>query len=261
MSEFSLLSDDEIKEYSDNQKENPLICDFLPNNCAGGSYVLRIGNIYMPSAEDKPSLELSSRKSWEISAGQMIVVTTLEKLSVPRDKIGFVFGVNTLTSKGLLIVNPGIITSGHERQITFYAINFSKTTLSLSQADDIGRIAFLRSSGNTITSRNVTTDAEHEALKTARERFFSDFEGYFHSLAKPWVSRYFWQILLGLGGGGFAVAIIVAVVSVISPVIAERVSDIPEMQQDLKELRLELDTLRNNVQGIQDTASSNKNNG
>jgi deoxycytidine triphosphate deaminase len=243
MKDGCLLSDSEVQNLSTDTILNKLIDPFCLESASGGSYILRVGTIHKPIPEN-PVIEVAGRNSWTITPGQMAVIVTYEKVHIPDNLIGIVFGTNGMMMKGLLIVNPGIITSGHNREITFYAINFSKTNLFLTEGEPISRIIFLRSEKNVVNPRNLTTDARLDAAIVARERFYSDFEGYFHSLVAPRISTYVREIVGGLVLGTIVFAALISIISVLSPIIAERVQKVPQIQQEIAELKTELSALK-----------------
>lgn len=246
MKDCCLLSDVEIREKSSGKTGRPLIENFISENAVGGSYILCIGTVHKPVSE-KPSRETKHKLSWMVKPGEMVVIVTNEKVNVPNNLLGLVFGTNNMMMKGLLIVNPGIITCGHAREVTFYAINFSKINLLLSEGDAFARIAFLRSGENVVNPRNLTSDAHLDAAVTARERFYQDFEGYFHSLVSPRISKYIRNIVIGLLIGTIAFGAIVSVISVLSPIIAERMQSVPQLRQEVTQLKAELLDIKEHI--------------
>jgi len=247
MKNRNLLSDTDIKLFSTKSQKIPLISPIKNENANGGAYALRIGSVHKPSPDEQPTIESGSKKSWTIKPGQMIVIVTLEKVSMPQNFIGTVFGANNIMMKGLLIVNPGIITSGHKREVTFYAINFSKINLLITEQDPIARIVFFCTNKNSVNPRNIYSDVRQDAAITARERFYPDFEGYFHSLVSPRISKYIREIVFGLLLGTVVFAALISTISTLSPIIAERLQDVPKLRKEIVELKKEIYDLKSKV--------------
>ena len=172
----------------------------------------------------------------------MALVVTEEVVRVPKQCLGIVFGTNRLTQDGLLIVNPGVITSGHSREITFFVMNFSKNELRLWKGDPLARILFLRSgTKNTINPKNVATSAHRDAENVAPRTFFSGFQDLFGELvretAEKIIKRVWKHVWFAVPTAAFAFLLIVSFIAVIGPTIAERMSGVPGLSDEIGVLR------------------------
>lgn len=240
MDKSRVLSDGDIIELCTKQDQT-LIEPFSIDNANGGSYVLRVGSIHKPIFE-KPIREFDNKCSWVVKPGQMLLIVTHEKIKMPNDFVGIVFGTNHLTMQGLLIVNPGVITSGHQSEITFYAINFSKNNILLTEGDDISRIMFFQSKENPSNKRNrsVNLSAKQEASRNVKKNFHSDFEGYFKSLWAPLINKSIQKLFIGIVLGTLFFGALITTVSVIGTIIVDRVQSVPQLRQEIEELRKEI---------------------
>ena len=113
----------------------------------------------------------------------MVLIVTSELLNVPANILGVVFGTNTRTNEGLMIVNPGIITSGHQSRVTFYALNLSKSYLPIEKNSSIARVVFFKTTHNNVTptkpNKSIEFSAEEKAEALARTRLFPSLKEYF----------------------------------------------------------------------------------
>jgi deoxycytidine triphosphate deaminase len=116
--------------------------DFEIKNIKGSSYDLRIGTIYKKGeiySENHPNDSISFIK---IKPSEIVTMLTLEVVNIPPNMVATVFAINRMSSKGLLILNPGHIDPGFKGPISICAINLSKEPFKLSLGDDIFTIVF-----------------------------------------------------------------------------------------------------------------------
>lgn len=125
--ELLKLADDKKLFYND---------DFVRKNFKSASYDLRIGTIYKEekifSNDHDNSLHFVKIKPSEI-----VTMLTLEVITIPPDCTGTVFAINRMSSRGLLILNPGHIDPGYIGPISVCAINLSNDTIKLDLNDSI----------------------------------------------------------------------------------------------------------------------------
>jgi deoxycytidine triphosphate deaminase len=121
---MAILNIESLKKLA---KEDKLLGDdYLDENFEPASYDLRIGTIYKDGkiiSNDHPQSSLYFSK---IKPSEIVTFHTLEKVKIPHDCCGTVFALNSYSSSGLLILNPGHIDPGFEGYISVCAINLSK---------------------------------------------------------------------------------------------------------------------------------------
>lgn len=128
------------------------------SNPNSGTYLLRIGRIFLGRAEltadelnadDVDAASSSTGVSdWWLDSGDVAIVETLETVRLPNKYLGIVFGTNSLTSKGLLLLNPGFITAGHHSTIRFFVVNFGRQRCELRAQATVARLLVLQFPGD-----------------------------------------------------------------------------------------------------------------
>ncbi|GAA4461704.1 hypothetical protein GCM10023189_37450 [Nibrella saemangeumensis] len=104
---------------------------------------VRVKNIFIPGKKKKSrggSEEPLDQSS--IATGGTVIVETMETLSLPSNISAIVFPPNSVSSKGILVTNPGHIDPGYEGNIKFTLLNMSKEPFALKRGDVIGTILF-----------------------------------------------------------------------------------------------------------------------
>lgn len=79
-----------------------------------------------------------------LQPGEVISLFTLEELEMPEDIAATAFPLNSQSSEGLLVLNPGHIDPGYVGPMTVKAINVKKTELSVNIGDKIFTLIFQR---------------------------------------------------------------------------------------------------------------------
>ena len=112
--------------------------DYKIDNFQPSSYDLRIGSIF----KDNEIYSKSFKKPdfincIDVKPSEIVSIMTLEHVTIPSDCIGTVFAMNSHSSTGLLILNPGHIDPGYSGPISICAINLSKEVRSISIGESI----------------------------------------------------------------------------------------------------------------------------
>jgi deoxycytidine triphosphate deaminase len=138
------LTDEEIETEA---RANPSLVKNLvvgPDAYAAESLIqpasldLTIGAIYLPEADSgKPGSIGSPRKSYPLHPGQTAVVQTLEILTFPNDLAGIGFPPSSVSSRGILMTNPGHIDPGYSGTLEFTVINMGRESYELRVGDRI----------------------------------------------------------------------------------------------------------------------------
>lgn len=124
---------------------NLLGSDYIEKNIKGCSYDLRIGTIFIQKKEEVDriiSIARNNDRIIEILPSEIVTMLTLESMNLPNNICGTVFPINSHSSKGLLILNPGHIDPGFSGPISICAINLSNEIIKLSLKDEIFTVIF-----------------------------------------------------------------------------------------------------------------------
>jgi deoxycytidine triphosphate deaminase len=145
---MSILTRLEIKDLAEDPKIKLLGGDYDVKNIEGSSYDLRIGTIIIDEiGRDKSKKRIISEAAEnvemvEVGPSQIITILTLEEVNIPLDLCGTVFAMNSKSSSGFLILNPGHIDPGYKGPISICAINLSSDKIMLRIGDKIFTIIF-----------------------------------------------------------------------------------------------------------------------
>lgn len=147
----------------------------VDNNKATMTYTLRIDEILTrPCDKDESRCKnkINTDTIYKLEPGQFAVISTLESINLPPNTLGIVFPKNTLSSKGLLFVNPGIIVPGQSNQNAFTVLNISQKDLELEHDEPIARIVFFETDPSQIfdyEKQNYNVDSLLDRLSDERE--------------------------------------------------------------------------------------------
>jgi deoxycytidine triphosphate deaminase len=145
---MSVLTKSEIKRLAEDPEVKLLGDSYEANNLEGSSYDLRIGTIIIDEiGRDKPQKRIISKAAnnleiVEVGPSQIVTILTLEEVNIPLNLCGTVFAMNSKSSSGFLILNPGHIDPGYQGPISICAINLSSEKNMLKIGDKIFTIIF-----------------------------------------------------------------------------------------------------------------------
>lgn len=104
---------------------------------------LHIGDILVPNVTaDAPGSVAKPKKDFTLQLGQMVVITSLEQLNLPDNIAAFGFPPARLSSRGLLMTNPGHVDPGFRGGLSFTVMNIGKADISLRKHDPIVTLLF-----------------------------------------------------------------------------------------------------------------------
>lgn len=108
---------------------------------------LRVGDIYSPEAKlDELGSVNHPRSEVSLHTGATAVVTTKESCNFP-DNIGAIgFPPASVSSKGLLMTNPGHVDPGYHGNLSFTVINMGSKPYSLRTGDKIVTLLLFKTS-------------------------------------------------------------------------------------------------------------------
>lgn len=144
-----------ILNYEEIKSKN-IIEEFTEKEFTDGSYNLTISHIIDMSNNVTDSFTLKPQG--------MAYVIFKEKMNVPENIIGFAHVKTSLTKRGIMATNIGIIDPSYKGYISTLLINFGKSDCLLSNGDSALRITFA----------NIKTPTEKKVLLNNNQ----DFESY-----------------------------------------------------------------------------------
>jgi len=120
-----------------------LVINFDVRRIQPCSYDMRVGTVFrdgqvITDAHPKGNEQLIIRP------GEVISMFTLEEVSLPSDVIATAFPMNSLSSQGLLVLNPGHVDPGFKGPLTVRALNMRKVPLAISRGEPILTLIFER---------------------------------------------------------------------------------------------------------------------
>lgn len=134
---MTVLSNIAIQNLS--QGPNPLIHSFDATSLQGASYDMRAGSFIKAHSK---TVQLIDQGTMEIAAGEVVEIITLEELEIPDNHCAYVFPINSLSSQGLLVLNPGHIDPNFKGPLSVKAINLKKTSYTIHHGDPVFTIVF-----------------------------------------------------------------------------------------------------------------------
>lgn len=152
-------------------KEKLLIAEgFLEENLKASSYDLRIGTIYRSGKIHSVEGSENEDRMVKLGPSEIVTMLTQERVHIPESYCGTVFAINSASSKGLLILNPGHIDPGYAGFISICAINLSSEEIWLRLGDPIFTILFHEL--NEATSHPYDSSKTNGNRKAMEENFF-----------------------------------------------------------------------------------------
>jgi len=110
----------------------------------GCSYDLRVGTIFTKTGRLKRQSGVGPEPVVVIQPGEFVSVYTLEELRLPNDVAATAFAINSQSSRGLLVLNPGHIDPGYQGPLTVTAVNLTTNPLPIEGGSPIFTVVFQR---------------------------------------------------------------------------------------------------------------------
>jgi deoxycytidine triphosphate deaminase len=106
---------------------------------------LTIGEIFLPEMSEgqKGSIEWPFH-SYILGSGHTAILQTNEELDLPSDLAAIGFPPSRVSSKGLLMTNPGHVDPGYKGRMKFTVINMGRESFPLEKGDRIVTLLFFR---------------------------------------------------------------------------------------------------------------------
>ncbi len=106
---------------------------------------LTIGDIFLPEVKQREEGSIQNPLSYHgLRSGHTAIVQTREELDLPRDLAAIGFPPSSVSSKGLLMTNPGHVDPGYKGRMQFTVINMGRELFALKSGDIIVTLLFFR---------------------------------------------------------------------------------------------------------------------
>ncbi len=202
---------------------------------------LTIGDIFLPEITPGEKGSIQSPLTFHsLHAGHTSIVQTREELDLPRDLAAIGFSPSSVSSRGLLMTNPGHVDPGYKGRMKFTVINMGRESFALNRGDIIVTLLFFRldpPAKKSYSERNHTIkgDVGEEQLSRLAKDFL-DFERRSEDAARTGERKARWWTA--------GVPIVVALISVIGTIFAAYlfiVSRVYEVEKTIVEIKASLD--------------------
>ncbi len=109
---MAIIIKDELLILANNPNVKILGDDFDSANFESCSYDLRIGAVFIGDKIISQHHQQNSNWNINVKPSEIVTILTLEDVNLPKDICATVFAINSLSSTGFLILNPGHIDPG-----------------------------------------------------------------------------------------------------------------------------------------------------
>ncbi len=104
---------------------------------------LHVGAILVPGVKKgELGSVLKPRNEFALELGHTVVVVTKEELNLPGNLAAFGFPPSRLSSRGLLMTNPGHVDPGYKGKLRFTVMNIATESITLREGDPIVSLLF-----------------------------------------------------------------------------------------------------------------------
>lgn len=160
VSNCGVLVEAEIKELIANSQ---LVIQGDSSQVRGCSYDLTVGTIFwQEKVYSAPDTQIV------IPPGGVVAILTKEELDLPNDMFATAFAINKMSSRGLLVLNPGHVDPGFKGALTVKALNLRKVPMTLEAGANIFTVIFQRLPRSTTAYPPIAKD------RKSRERDFNE---------------------------------------------------------------------------------------
>jgi deoxycytidine triphosphate deaminase len=175
---MSVLNIEALRDLASNHK---LFDNFDNNNFQPSSYDLRIGTIYQDKVIWSYDNPIENKHYIEVHPSEIITMLTQERIKMPHDCCGTVFSLNSKSSSGFLILNPGHIDPGFEGPISICAINMSTEIKRLRLSDKIFTLIINKLDNEVV---EIKDQYQNKKNKVRRDEEISQYRNRFSKLSK-----------------------------------------------------------------------------
>lgn len=105
------------------------------------SYDMTVGTIFR-DGQVFDSAHPPAQGQVVIEPGEVVTMLTREEVHLPNDIAATAYAMNSLSSEGFLVLNPGHVDPGYKGPLEIKAVNFRKVPLALSIGDPVFTVVF-----------------------------------------------------------------------------------------------------------------------
>lgn len=160
VSSVTVLSDTTIKS---EMSQGRLVPSGDPGNARHCAYEFKVGRITFGGTTDGQAnvIDLTSgpAKSATIPPSGIAWVRSDTKVAIPADMVGLWIQTNSLSRRGLLLLNSTLVEPGYEGYLAAHLVNLGAQPATLKPNDTIAKLLFLRldeTAGELIDGANYT---------------------------------------------------------------------------------------------------------
>jgi len=155
-------------------KEKGIFTEAVEGNYNNAVYDIRVGKII--------TMKGGEVGSYKIPPQGMVVVVSTEQLTMPTNVVGYAHVRTSLSSKGIMAINIGILDPGYTGYLSSTLLNFGKEGFLIQKGDSFLRTTFhlLQSvevekphKSKSLTPEHYMDKKRGEALKHMDEKFMS----------------------------------------------------------------------------------------
>lgn len=143
---MGMLSDESIQNL---MRNGWLIPSGDPIRARECSYSCLPGRGFAAGEESKPIdfTKLGGGEDYFVLPGQMIWIRTSDRVKLPNDIVAFWWQTNSLSRKGLMLVNMSMVEPGYEGDLACLFVNTGKTPILITPQTVIAKLVFSRVDG------------------------------------------------------------------------------------------------------------------
>lgn len=141
---MAILSDEEIQRRI---KTDGLVLDADIRRASECSYAFVPGMAFHPG-NHAPAILFPGEAI--VRPGEMIWIRTLERVRLPGDIAGFWWQTNSLSRRGLMLVNMSMVEPGYEGDLACLFVNFGKQSISISTDTVVAKMVFAEIHGRVL---------------------------------------------------------------------------------------------------------------
>ncbi|RYE54312.1 MAG: hypothetical protein EOP48_12605 [Sphingobacteriales bacterium] len=220
-------------------KQQEILTDIAEENYNNAVYDIRAGKIL--------TLKGKEVDEYEIPPQGMVVVVSMEHLTMPSDTIGYAHVRTSLSSKGIMAINIGIIDPGYSGKLASTLLNFGKEPYPIKAGDIFLRTTFHQlnpvtndklsvvKTEKSMDDKTYLTNKKFESLKYMDETFMS-----FDKEVKKSMTKVFDNLLKYAGGFSASLALLTFTINFIVGKLNTDPADGYEYQLKINQSKYEL---------------------
>lgn len=139
---MTVLADSRIKRQIESGN---LILDGDVSQAEECSYAFKPGRAFIAGDGQQEVAFIGEANAAElvIDPGKMVWIRTKEQVNLPNDIVGFWWQTNTLSRKGLMLVNMSMVEPGYCGDLACLFVNFGNQKISISKDTHIAKMVFM----------------------------------------------------------------------------------------------------------------------